>query len=763
MKTIARLLFVYVLVLLSIDAVAQSIFVKTEDGTNGTPVALAYVNVYAGDKNVPAQTVQTDDAGNAMVSLPSFPCHIVISALGYEAYTQAFTAYPSNKEINIALSRKNTGLNEVVVTGLTHPTPLQNALSQYRIISGNMLQAQGSITLSDALNTQLNMNVNNDAVLGANITMQGMNGDKVKILIDGMPVNGRENGNVDLGQINLNNIDHIEIVQGPMSVVYGSDALGGVINLITKKHARPFSLEAGFNYESIGKYNVDLNGSFKIKKRNQISIGLGRNFFQGWKYNDTLIKAQSSSNLYFPYHRSMLFKPKEQFFTNLGYRYTAPSGFNLELASDLLYEKITDRSAPAAFSSFGCNAMDNVYKTTRSQTRFFMDGKLGSGRWQSQNSYSLYYRVKNAYVTDLSTMNETLAQSQDGSQDTSRFDDINLRGNYNNKWGKLDYTAGYDVLLEFAKSNKITDGRNNIQDYAAYTNFSMPFFHDKLVTQLGLRASYNTQYAAPVTPSFNLLYHLTDRMQLRASYARGFRAPTLKELYLEFIDINHHIIGNPDLKAETSHNMQVSGSYQFYKKGTNYAQVVLTGYYNDIDNEIALVYNGPLNANTADYTYGNVNHMRNAIANVMTDAQLKDLYLQLGYSYAYTFAESGQYSNYKVSEITANIQYAWAKPRLKFSVFYKFSGSQPAMQQNIDGSVTFNGTTPSYNMMDASVERKFWNKKISVVAGVKNIFNVTQLSPQNALAAPTNNPHGGNGMVNFLPRRFFTTIKLNLY
>ncbi|PZF72228.1 TonB-dependent receptor [Taibaiella soli] len=764
MKTIAHLLFVYVLVLLSIDAVAQNIFVKTEDGTNNTPVALAYVNVYNGEKNVPAQTVQTDDAGNAMVSLSSFPCHITISALGYESYTQTFEAYPSNKEINIALTRKNTGLNEVVVTGLTRPTQLQNALSQYRIISSSTLQAQGSITLADALSTQLNMNVNNDAILGANITMQGVTGDKVKILIDGMPVNGRENGNVDLGQINMSNIDHIEIVQGPMSVVYGSDALGGVINLITKKNTRPFSLNAGFNYESVGKYNVDVNGSIKIKKRNQLSIGLGRNFFQGWKYNDTLVKAQGNNNMYFPYHRSLLFKPKEQYFLNLDYVYTAPSGFRLELANDFLNEKITDRSAPSSYSSFGCTALDNVYKTTRSQTRFFMDGKLGkTGHWQSQNSYSLYYRITNSYVTDLTTMNETLAQGTQGAQDTSRFDDINLRANYNNKWHKLDYTAGYDVLLEYAQSTKIQDGRNNIQDYAAYTNLSMPFANDQLVAQMGLRASYNTQYSAPVTPSFNLLYHLNDKVQLRASYARGFRAPTLKELYLEFIDVNHHIIGNPDLKAETSHNMQVSGSYQFYKKGADYAQVIVTGYYNDINNEITLVYDGPANTNTADYTYGNVNHMRNAIANVMTDGQLKDLHAQLGYAYTYTFAETGQYSAYRVSEITANIQYAWAKPRLKFSLFYKFSGSQPAMQQNGDGTVTFNGTTPSYNMMDASVERKFWNRKISIVAGVKNIFNVTQLTPQDAVAVTSANPHGGNGTLSFLPRRFFTTIRLNLY
>jgi len=109
-------------------------------------------------------------------------------------------------------------LDETVVTGVSAPVKMQNALSQYRVITKEAMKAQGAVTVADALTTQLNLNIGNDRALGSNITMQGLGGDKVKILIDGLPVNGRENGNVDLGQLSVNNVARIEIVQ-PISAI----------------------------------------------------------------------------------------------------------------------------------------------------------------------------------------------------------------------------------------------------------------------------------------------------------------------------------------------------------------------------------------------------------------------------------------------------------------------------------------------------------------------------------------------------------------
>ena len=95
--------------------------------------------------------------------------------------------------------------------------------------------------MQDALNNELNIRFSQDlATGGSDITMMGLKGQNVKILIDGLPMVGRQgtSNEIDINQIDINSIERIEIVEGPMSVVYGADALAGVINIITKK-ARP--------------------------------------------------------------------------------------------------------------------------------------------------------------------------------------------------------------------------------------------------------------------------------------------------------------------------------------------------------------------------------------------------------------------------------------------------------------------------------------------------------------------------------------------
>src|SRR5690242_6859536 len=90
--------------------------------------------------------------------------------------------------------------------------------------------------LKEALSYELNIHLMEDNILGSGLQIQGIGGENVKILIDGMPITGRQNGNIDLSQILMDNVERIEIVEGPLSVSYGTDALAGTINIITKKN-----------------------------------------------------------------------------------------------------------------------------------------------------------------------------------------------------------------------------------------------------------------------------------------------------------------------------------------------------------------------------------------------------------------------------------------------------------------------------------------------------------------------------------------------
>lgn len=755
MIAMKRIVYLLVMLIGAVTAQAQSLRIQVLDKNNTEPVMFAYVHLLSAT-NAILNTVQTDENGIANIITEEYPFTIEINALGFESAKKSFAAKPVNTTATIYLSKKFSSLDEVVITGLNTPERQKDALSVYKIITREQIQAQGAVTLDEVMKNQLNVRVNNDNILGSNMRMQGLSGDKVKILIDGLPINGREGGNINLSQINMNNVDRIEMIQGPMSVVYGTDALGGIINIITKTEKKPFSVNVGAYYESLGRYNIDGSVTKRINERNQVTIGGGRNQFTGWKKIEQ-IKTYNGDTLY--YGRSLLFKPNEQYLGNFAYNYTSPSGFNMRFASDYLHEEVVNKGNLETWHPvIGSYATDEYYKTQRSMNRLSLSGKLGNkGTWQSQNGYMLYHRTRNSYRKNLTTLAQELNQKQ-GSQDTSTFSDVYARGSYSNNWKRFAYTAGYDINLQYAYSLKINGNDKSIQDYATYINLSYELIQEKLKVQSGVRGAYNTIYSPPIIPTVNVLFTPIKKLQLRASYAEGYRAPSLKEMYLSFIDQNHYIIGNENLKAESSRHVQVSASYQVFEKQNDYLQFILTGFYNDVYNGIALAPLHPEDPYSIDYTYANLSNQTNTIITLQTDGQLSNLHYQLGYSQNYTFEDAGNYDAFSASEATATLQYTWKKPGLSINTFYKLSGRQPFLQSNIDGSASYNGTQKAFHLCDVSLEKKFFNRRLQVIAGVKNLFDFQQATISGRVSAGT---HGG-GTASFLPRSVFTSVRFSI-
>src|SRR4051812_35201402 len=129
-------------------------------------------------------------------------------------------------------------LNDVVVTGQYKPQSLKNSVYQVRTITREYIQQRGATSILGVLDYELGVRFSNDATLGeTDVELMGMSGANVKVLLDGVPLADRGSTRQSLTQIDVNTIERIEIVEGPMSVVYGTDALAGVINIITKKNS----------------------------------------------------------------------------------------------------------------------------------------------------------------------------------------------------------------------------------------------------------------------------------------------------------------------------------------------------------------------------------------------------------------------------------------------------------------------------------------------------------------------------------------------
>ena len=165
-------------------------------------------------------------------------------------------------------------INEVVITGQLSEKSAEEAVHKVRIISGKKLKSGLFTDLGQILEKELNIRLTQDNILGSSISLQGISGQNVKILIDDVAVIGRMNGNINLSQINITNIERIEIIEGPLSSIYGTDALAGTINIITNK-SNDSERSINTYYETIGKYNIDFLLSHNIEnQKSKIKKGL---------------------------------------------------------------------------------------------------------------------------------------------------------------------------------------------------------------------------------------------------------------------------------------------------------------------------------------------------------------------------------------------------------------------------------------------------------------------------------------------------------
>ena len=583
----------------------QAVSVKITDAENSKP--LTGVVVIAENNEKKQFVGVTDEEGVSKLSVTP-PCLLTIHLIGYNELKTQLTG----NDTMISLVASENNLQEVVVTGEYNLTTSDKSVYSVRVLDSKEIEAKQSSSLADLLNTQLNIRLNQDNLLGTGISINGLSGQNIKILVDGVPVIGRENGNIDLSQILLSNVERIELVEGPMSSMYGTDAIGGLINIITKQSSKNTSEgNANAYYESNGRYNFDGRVFFKIGA-DHFSANGGRNFFDGFSPVDT--------------GRWQQWKPYEQHFFGVAYgmktHYT-----DIHLKTDYFHQISQNKGVPVT-SPYEAYAFDEYYLTDRWSVTLLQNVRLNHNlKIDFTNAYSFYSRIRNTYRKDLVSLSKDLVPLS-SMQDTSLFDAVTLRGCMSRvlSLNNFSYQIGYDLSFESGRGQKLLNNKQSIQDYAAFG--SVQWKLKKFTVRPSFRYAYNTRFTEPVVPSLNLVFNPGKLWALRLSYSGGFRAPSLKELDLYFVDVNHNIHGNPDLKAENSNHILFSAGYS---KQIDKALLQFTGSfaYNDIHNIIALVLT---NSSEQNYSYINIDRYQTAVVSVEVNYKYQQFSFASGYS-----------------------------------------------------------------------------------------------------------------------------------
>lgn len=475
-------------------------------------------------------------------------------------------------------------LQEVVVTGTGTEHYLKDAPVQTEVISRKMLDSYGASSLEDILSGLCPSFDFSSSDMGSNMQLGGLGNGYILLLIDGKKIHGDVGGPNNLGLIDPARIERIEIVKGAASALYGSDAIAGVINIITKKHRENVLVTNTTRGGSYGEFRQSNAFQFKSDKWT-FATNFQLKHSDGWQnttYEDPNRYEKPVTN---SINKTVNRYTDWQVSQHIGYQATQ----TLSLYADgSFYRKRVYR--PCGIPDY--KTYDFLYRNASASTGGKMKLKNNNSITADihYDSHAYYYAYTHEtwdkeYDDNGKEISFPYSPGDKGLQsDQSRLL-IQTKGIFN-----LPYfnrlSAGVDMEINWLDAPRRLDEKNvsdNTGSFYLQDEWS-PF--SQLNITAGARLTLNNNFGMRATPKVSALYKLGD-FNLRATYSEGFKTPTLKELHYRYIRQMSLVIlnlGNKDLEPQTSR--YVSGGVEY--NGTDFS-ISATGYCNWLDNMITLV------------------------------------------------------------------------------------------------------------------------------------------------------------------------------
>tara|TARA_B100000795_G_scaffold17426_1_gene11582 strand:- start:456 stop:2630 length:2175 start_codon:yes stop_codon:yes gene_type:complete len=703
--------------------------IKCSD-TKNTPLSKVHLKVFTLDGLLLQDGFTNEKGVLEQVALRSNMLIIKAKHFGYKDYLDTIPLFKDT--LKIELFEFSFPLDEIVITAQIGESSRKNSINNVISISKEEIEEFNTLNLGDLLNQQALFDIQIDPVLGASIEIQGMSGNNVNILVDGIPVIGRKGGQIDVSQLNLSNIEKIEIVKGPSSISYGSNSTGGVINLISKRNIQNNQIILSNYYENIGlnQLNIDLN---KKIKQQQFNINIGCSNFIGYS-EDTL--------------RAKEWKPKRQYFGQIMWVSKIKEN-DIRLKSYFFDEKIIEMGNEN-YPPFDGTALDNHYLTYRNTNDLSIVRK--------QENYSLNTLVSQSstkfkrvqYSIDLLTDEELKTNNPDFTSE-DLFTAFYSRVEYNRlNWSKISAQFGLDYRNDMVSGGRIQSGKAESFEWAFFSKTELKLTNN-LKGQIGIRIPYHSIYSAPLTPSLQLHFSKSPKLQYRASYARGFRAPSIKELFMEFIDSNHNIIGNSELDAEYSHAFNSSIVFTPYQKNSKYVQIDLEASLQYLNNKIELAQI----ENTTNYTYFNISKAKYYGLNTTIDSKISNSSkVSIGWNiYKTEFNESLKPSTFQ----NITLLYKYTNLKYKFGGNINFKISPEITTQRFENDKLISVQQEPYELINLNMHKTLSKYNSTISFGMKNLMNV-----KNILSIGNGAAHSSSESLISWGRTFFVNLKITL-
>ncbi len=628
------------------------------------------------------------------------PIILHASYSGFETQEMQIDPKRQKEALHIQLKPAKNELDEVVVTGARVERLIKEVPVLTRIIGPKEIEAVNPMSIESLLQYELpglQFSYNSMSQM-PEIKYQGMEGEYILFLIDGERISGEgSDHNVDYTRFNVDDIERIEVIRGAQSTVYGSNALGGVINIITKSANRPYSGNISARY-------AGSNG-----QKYSASVGTKQN------------RLSSMSSLTYRTMDSYTIKDKGN--TD----FTTIHGYNIWDASQKFGYAFTEKLSADVKGSFYHNKR-NISEGKRYQDIFtdcVVSGKL---KYLIDKKQQLSF----SYIYDHYKKDKDFFKAGFVRTDYRNRNHV-THLDYSGTFGDHTFSAGAEGNYEYLKHYMIKDSADADVKTAAFYMQEDWKITDGLNVIMGARADYQERYKWHVTPKISAMYRPISTVNLRLGYCQGFRSPSLKELYQEY-DMGglgwFMLYGNPNLKPETSN--QFSASAEWNRNGWNAS---VSTYHNLFRDKI--VYRR-IGDGSKDLQYVNANQAKTtgveAILRWRSDFGLT---LMGSYSYVndYQKVEGKNTSTVRPHSLTFNVQYLKKIGKISYTTtLHGQWASRLTTHVNTSSGLMEVSFSPR-TLCNLNIGARF-PRGIMISLGVDNLFNYKDKAADSSLQLP---------------------------
>ena len=441
-------------------------------------------------------------------------------------------------------------LDEVVVTGTRTPKFLKDVPIQTRVINAKELAKLDATNVQDLLQQELpGVEFSYAMNQQTHLNFSGFGGQGVLFLVDGERLAGETMDDVDFTRLNMDNVERIEIVKGAASALYGSQAAGGVINIITKRSQQPWTLQVNARY---AKHNEQRYGASFGLNRKHLNNMLTAHFNRIDNY-DVHSAANPATRIISTVYGDKTLNIRDQLV------WSPTENFHLTGRAGYFFrETVRSADQPERYRDFtgGLRMNWSISEQDELQASYAFD----------QYDKSDYQRITRLDIRDYSNVQNS------------------FRLLYNHSFDGGDVlTVGSDLMHDYLYNINLNGETREQDSWDLFAQYDWRI-SDEWEAVGALRYDYFSDGKdSHVTPKLNVCYKPLPNLAIRAGYGMGFRAPTLKEKYYNFDMSGIWIVeGNADLKSEVSHNFNLSIEYT---KGRY--NLTASAYYNKVRNKLS--------------------------------------------------------------------------------------------------------------------------------------------------------------------------------